>query len=517
MQNKRLILRQHIIRFLCSLLLLHVFCASAFAAPVRLQQMLSWKADRNALSYRVEIQPIGGKSQFIETEANSVQVSLSAGSYRYRVYAYDVLGRESTVSEWTAFEVLQANQPKITPPADKVALSEDGSTLELDVPVANVTNDSRVELINTQTGAVLSGTLSVTRPASTASETAEATKAQFTNVPEGNWKLRVTNPSGLTSETKAFAVTDEAKARRIAEEEARKAEEARIAAEKAAAEEEARKAEEARVGAEAAAENAAAEEEARKAEDARIGAEAAAEAAAENAAAEKDARNAEEALASAENAVENAPVEEEAQSGDEELAASDEEPAVEDESGDSHKKAKSAFCAQIVGGGGFASSVAGDGLSEYSDANMALMPNLRIAFLPASLSEKQLFGIEFDVKFADFTQKTDYYDTRLSLGAFQANVLFQQLLLGKSLFVAVRAGGGVTVLSKEVEYTYSGTKRESPDLQTFVYPMVQAGASIVWLPLKYLAVEAGADFDHVLNVDMPLFLVCPYLCVGLRL
>ena len=43
---------------------------------------------------------------------------------------------------------------------------------------------------------------------SAGSETYKASKVSFENVPEGTWKLVVTNPSGLSTETESFEVKD---------------------------------------------------------------------------------------------------------------------------------------------------------------------------------------------------------------------------------------------------------------------------------------------------------------------
>ena len=174
--------------------------------------------------------------QTLTTEESAVEVSLPAGSYRYRVTAIDILERDAAVSDWTAFEIFVAAAPTIQPPAPQATLAEDGSSLVLDVAVGSVTAGTTVELVNTATGKTVRGTLVLSGGAGVAqagSETEQATKAQFKNVGEGSWKMRVTNPSGLSSESKAFAVKDVVKEKRLAEEAAAKAEKERLSAEKA--------------------------------------------------------------------------------------------------------------------------------------------------------------------------------------------------------------------------------------------------------------------------------------------
>ena len=87
-------------RLALAMLLLALFPAFA-AEQGKILQKLEWVADENALEYKVEIRPQkGGNSTFVTTSDNFVEVHLAAGSWRYRVYTYDVLGRESAVSSW---------------------------------------------------------------------------------------------------------------------------------------------------------------------------------------------------------------------------------------------------------------------------------------------------------------------------------------------------------------------------------------------------------------------------------
>ncbi len=234
-------------RFFTVKLLVFLFCLfyGAGVAPLFAQnfkQTLQWSADPNVLEYKVEIQDSTGKIiNSVTTENNSISLSLKEGSYKYKITAYDLLGREAVSTNWISFEVVVAKQPAIEHTKNLEALQEDGKTLEINLDVDDVTADTVAELVNIASGAKIRGKLVLAAAAGapavglSASETHKATKARFTDVPEGNWKLVITNPSGLSTESEAFEVKDVIKEERIAKQ---KAEEERLAREKA--EEEAR-------------------------------------------------------------------------------------------------------------------------------------------------------------------------------------------------------------------------------------------------------------------------------------
>ena len=183
-------------------------------------QTLRWSADPNVLEYRIEIQDVSGNIiQTVTTENNSLEISLPNGKYKYKITAYDLLGRESVNSGWNQLEVLKASQPAISMEQTLESLEEDGKTLELDVEIKDVTTGSKVELVNPETGETIAGNLLIDSAIDAdASEVLHASKSIFENVPEGKWQLVVTNPSGLFSESEPFEVQDTMKEKRLAAE-----------------------------------------------------------------------------------------------------------------------------------------------------------------------------------------------------------------------------------------------------------------------------------------------------------
>lgn len=81
-------------------------------------QKLTWQRYENIDHYRIEIEEISKTSRRAKvldktTEENSIEVKLPAGTYRYRISIYNVLGNLETKSDWKEFEIFKATQPKI--------------------------------------------------------------------------------------------------------------------------------------------------------------------------------------------------------------------------------------------------------------------------------------------------------------------------------------------------------------------------------------------------------------------
>ncbi len=142
--------------FFCLMLLTagQLSAQSSAGSAKKFKQTLQWSSDPNVLEYRVEIQNRSGQIiQSLTTEESSVSLALKEGSYRYRITAYDFLGREAVSTGWVNFDVAIAKQPEIKHEKKLESLAEDGKSLELDVNVADVTSDTKAELVNIETKA----------------------------------------------------------------------------------------------------------------------------------------------------------------------------------------------------------------------------------------------------------------------------------------------------------------------------------------------------------------------------
>lgn len=80
-------------------------------------QKFEWQKDDDVLKYEFIVEQFQ-KGKYVEiaheeTSTNSVSVSLSAGTYRYKIIAYNFLGVVEIESEWIDVEIIKAYQPKI--------------------------------------------------------------------------------------------------------------------------------------------------------------------------------------------------------------------------------------------------------------------------------------------------------------------------------------------------------------------------------------------------------------------
>ena len=232
---------------LLSIIAALLLTASAFSQEGHFPQKLQWKADKNALYYQVELQTVKtGKSTMMKTEKNQIELSLQPGKYRYRVYVYDFLGRQASVNSWTDFEILKASHPVFASVESTVNLPLDSDVFDIKIDVSGVSAKSTVTLINQQSGHSVNGELFLKGGSKVQSETERAEKARFSYVRAGNWKIKITNPSGYSSESPVIAIVDatrtqlESQAKAMAEAQAKAAAEAEKKAQEDAAKEEKR-------------------------------------------------------------------------------------------------------------------------------------------------------------------------------------------------------------------------------------------------------------------------------------
>ena len=218
-----------------------ILISSAFLnAQKKFNQKIQWSEDPNAFEYKVELKDKDGKVEVFETDENFLTISKPSGNYLYRIFVYDFLGRESNVSDWKVLKITKAVQPKIEKIQPKVEIpviiEETGKakvakSVEIPVAVDSVTKESKVELVNTKTKERIEVKISKV-------ESGKATSVVAENIPEGQYKIKVTNPGGLSSESESV-VKVEKQDEKVVRENLRKEAE-RIAREKAEAEEKAR-------------------------------------------------------------------------------------------------------------------------------------------------------------------------------------------------------------------------------------------------------------------------------------
>ncbi|MEE3313477.1 MAG: hypothetical protein VZR56_04885 [Treponema sp.] len=194
-------------KFLALLCLLTLPLAPIFAAT-QTEQTIEWKKDPNALEYKIEIRPMnGGKPLLLRTKGNSITVTLELGSYKYRVTALDFLGRESSVSDWIELDLLKSSIPVIEDISEEAEVVPKNGNLELAVHIMDISTASVVELVN-EKGEVFRGQLHMAKDnvSQGGSETEHADTVTFDDLPDGEYKIRITNPSGKTTESDYISV-----------------------------------------------------------------------------------------------------------------------------------------------------------------------------------------------------------------------------------------------------------------------------------------------------------------------
>lgn len=441
------------LKFAIILLLLAV---PVFADEISFPQKLEWKSNANALEYKVEVQNIAtGKTQVLTTDKTSTEISLMPGKYRYRISAYDFLGKEASVSSWTNFEVFKANKPKIKDVEPSVKVQEETGSVGIDVNISDINKDTKFELVNES----LEGAISIEEKSlmgTSSSETEKITHLDFKNVPPGKWRLRVTNASGLSSLSEVIEIEGEKK---YSEEEVEKI--------KKEAEDAVRSEMQAQV------------EEYKK-----------------NAEAEK-------------LAAEKAKAEEEAAEQQED----EEKPEVPVKP---KKPSKPYKWKNVIFEGGLAYSmnILGDTIKDYYEEKNVIALNARVKFLPVKIQNEQI-GAEIGFLRQEFKKDNSYLTAKLESNIIDAKIVCQHRVM-ENVFVAGKLGGGVDMVTKSIDYSASAPNRLPPDKKNYFYPAAVGGASVFFIPWKFVVAEIGADFTYVLAGSSPLGFVSPYACIGFR-
>lgn len=138
---------------------------------------------------------------YFTTRETYVEFSMSPGLYRYRIYTFDFLGRQSSVSEWQSFKITRATTPIIDVKQSNITIKRGSKeTMELPVELEDIEPESIVKLINTKNSKEITGELVIEYTDDT-KETVKSAKVIIPPIKEGEWKMVVTNPSGLKNES----------------------------------------------------------------------------------------------------------------------------------------------------------------------------------------------------------------------------------------------------------------------------------------------------------------------------
>ncbi|MDR3167453.1 MAG: hypothetical protein LBT93_05870 [Treponema sp.] len=163
-------------------------------------QILRWQGQENSLDYEVEIERRQGNGwETVLTERTGeafYEVSLAAGTYRYRVRAYDIFEKPGEKAEWVQFEVLLAEQPELLRVAPQVFYPDTENRWNITLWGRNLVEGLEVYLQNRGEGED-----PIRADAVRVENSGQEARADFDpgRLREGEYTVVVVNPGGLTS------------------------------------------------------------------------------------------------------------------------------------------------------------------------------------------------------------------------------------------------------------------------------------------------------------------------------
>jgi hypothetical protein len=183
-------------------------------------QRISWPPEDDVLKYELVIEKKdenGPADSFIRvvdisTEETSVEFSLAAGEYRYRVLVYDLLRRLRPMPEWSRLKVLEALQPEISavnPPS--IDVNDDISNITLNFEGNNLTENAEVSFLHVGGGAKTPGeAVSAGKDNYLPSKDGKSARLKLNGIPlaEGTYDIVIKNPGGLSTAWRNFTVTN---------------------------------------------------------------------------------------------------------------------------------------------------------------------------------------------------------------------------------------------------------------------------------------------------------------------
>ncbi|MDR2900486.1 MAG: hypothetical protein LBV20_03055 [Treponema sp.] len=177
---------------------------------VRFTQRITWEPMNGILSYDFLLDRQNENRSTYEsflqesTDKAFIELSLSAGMYRYKILGYNILGRLGAESEYQFFEVLRAVKPVISETRPPALSFDDEHTRRITLSGDNFNQESEVYLVPSQESSAASSLAqqeSLTPSNVTYNENTNTVELTFDNqafLPEDTYKIVVVNPGGLS-------------------------------------------------------------------------------------------------------------------------------------------------------------------------------------------------------------------------------------------------------------------------------------------------------------------------------
>lgn len=452
MQSKKLFVSTFII-FLFTVMA--SYCL--FAQENRFKQKLEWEADPNALEYKVEIKGASSSSVLKEftTQNCFVEFSMAPGEYSYRVFAYDFLGREASCTEWENFTITKALQPKVN--LKDVNVTVDGNSkrpVTIPVDVARITDESTLVFVNTETGEKIEGKINTSKDED---GNVSSSSVVFPNVSIGEWKMVVTNPSGLSTESEPVSVSPAGKKIVIGKTSVKTSE-----------------------------------------DQSQIKPPVEVVHAVEEDVPDND-----------QNDDKEEKIEEKEEKKAEEIAEKREEKIEE-------VKEKKPYVVQDINllvGMPIGFSLYDEFFNSLSNViKMDWYVTAKIQWLFVDINNIQI-GPELSFASLPFMYDNDSLSILTNTYLYQLNAVVKINLTDK-IGINAKAGAGVSTISvSSRDYVNADSFEQA---KWFGYVCAQCGVSFVWIPAKHFIVETGVDFTHIFMPDVQAGIVEPYLTVGVR-
>ncbi|MCQ2610332.1 MAG: hypothetical protein MJ169_01160 [Treponema sp.] len=192
--------------FLC-LAVLFATGISVFAQTKVFTQVIEWTGDEYASGYEIEIQDENQKTILTKTVENTrLEVSLHAGNYRYRIFAYDLFGQKQLDADWQTLKILRAVKPVIEEPKQNVIYVGKGQEISVDLNCLGIAQDTKVTVISADQSKTYQAYFQFASDHDDSKYTELPLKIKSMRVPEGKYFVRAENPGGLTFEGAYFDV-----------------------------------------------------------------------------------------------------------------------------------------------------------------------------------------------------------------------------------------------------------------------------------------------------------------------
>ena len=167
-----------------------------------LYQHLSWEPLNDILAFEFILDKYTKNGKWERLEKKTVQenytdVSLSPGSYRYKIAVVNLLEQRETESDYRYFDVIRAYQPIVSSISPRTIYFEDIEDDTINVSGKNLNNQTAFSL-TTQSGSAIRGTV-VER-----NKSGSRVKIQFpmNKINPGDYVFTAVDISGLSDETK---------------------------------------------------------------------------------------------------------------------------------------------------------------------------------------------------------------------------------------------------------------------------------------------------------------------------